>query len=124
MRKMSALRLQTDLLLQAGRLLLAYNESTGAIHRALTATARALTDETCHVVVSYRGVAVSLAREGPAVEPVSANAAAITPNREATRCSVRSLCAASIMGLLVASPGHRLRPQVPKAKRQIRDGAK
>jgi uncharacterized membrane protein YjjP (DUF1212 family) len=68
---MSALRLQTDLLLQAGRLLLAYNESTGAIHRALTATARALTDETCHVVVSYRGVAVSLAREGPAVEPVS-----------------------------------------------------
>jgi uncharacterized membrane protein YjjP (DUF1212 family) len=68
---MSALRLQTDLLLQAGRLLLAYNESTGAIHRALTATARALTDETCHVVVSYHGVAVSLAREGPAVEPVS-----------------------------------------------------
>jgi uncharacterized membrane protein YjjP (DUF1212 family) len=68
---MSALRLQTDLLLQAGRLLLAYNESTGAIHRALTATARALTDETCHVVVSYRGVAVSLGREVPAVEPVS-----------------------------------------------------
>jgi uncharacterized membrane protein YjjP (DUF1212 family) len=68
---MSALRLQTDLLLQAGRLLLAYNESTGEIHRALTATARALTDETCHIVVSYRGVAVSLAREGPAVEPVS-----------------------------------------------------
>jgi uncharacterized membrane protein YjjP (DUF1212 family) len=68
---MSALRLQTDLLLQAGRLLLAYNESTGAIHRALTATARALTDEACHVVVSYRGVAVWLAREGPAVEPVS-----------------------------------------------------
>jgi hypothetical protein len=46
---MSALRLQTNLLLQAGRLLLAYNESTGEIHRALTATARALTDETCHV---------------------------------------------------------------------------
>ncbi len=68
---MSDLRLQTALLLQAGRLLLAYNESTGAIHRALTATARALTDETCHVVISYQGVAVSLAREGPAVEPVS-----------------------------------------------------
>jgi uncharacterized membrane protein YjjP (DUF1212 family) len=68
---MNDLRLQTDLLLQAGRLLLAYNESTGAIHRALTATAQALTDETCHVVISYRGVAVSLAGEGPAVEPVS-----------------------------------------------------
>jgi uncharacterized membrane protein YjjP (DUF1212 family) len=67
---MSALRLQTNLLLQAGRLLLAYNESTGAIHRALTATARALTDETCHVVVSYREVTVSLGGEGAAVEPV------------------------------------------------------
>jgi uncharacterized membrane protein YjjP (DUF1212 family) len=68
---MSSRRLQTDLLLQAGRLLLEYNESTGAIHRALTATARALTDDTCHVVVSYRGVAVSLAGEGPALQLVS-----------------------------------------------------
>jgi uncharacterized membrane protein YjjP (DUF1212 family) len=67
---MSALRLQTDLLLRAGRLLLEHNESTGGIHRALTATARALTDEPCHVVVSYQGVAVSLAREAAAVEPV------------------------------------------------------
>ncbi len=66
----SDLRLQTDLLLQAGRLLLGYNESTAAIHRALTATARALTDEACHVAVSYQGVAVSLARGGAAVEPV------------------------------------------------------
>jgi uncharacterized membrane protein YjjP (DUF1212 family) len=68
---MSAQRLQTSLLLQAGRLLLEYNESTEAIHRTLTATARALTDETCHVAVSYRGVAVSLGQEGVAVEPVS-----------------------------------------------------
>jgi uncharacterized membrane protein YjjP (DUF1212 family) len=67
---MSALRLETDLLLEAGRLLLAYNESTEAIHRALTAAARALTDETCHVVVSYRGVVVSLAREAATLEPV------------------------------------------------------
>src|SRR5262245_2140563 len=67
---MSTPRLHADLLLQAGRLLLEYNESTGAIHRALTATARALTDETCHVTVSYRGVAVSLAGEGPAQESV------------------------------------------------------
>jgi uncharacterized membrane protein YjjP (DUF1212 family) len=63
-------RLQTELLSQAGRLLLEYNESTGAIHRALLATARALTDDTCHVAVTYRGVAVSLAGVGPTPEPV------------------------------------------------------
>jgi uncharacterized membrane protein YjjP (DUF1212 family) len=68
---MSARRLQTDLLLHAGRLLLEYNESTGEIHRALTATARALTEETCHVAVSYGSVAVSLGGEGTALEPVS-----------------------------------------------------
>ena len=32
---MDAVPVQTDLLLEAGRLLLTYNESTGAIHRAL-----------------------------------------------------------------------------------------
>ena len=64
---MSTRRLQTDLLVQAGRLLLEYNESTGAIHRALAATARALTDEAPHIAVSYNGVAVSLAGEGPAL---------------------------------------------------------
>jgi uncharacterized membrane protein YjjP (DUF1212 family) len=67
---MSGPRLETRLLLQAGRLLLQYSESTGAIHRALTATASALSDETCHVLVSYRGVAVSLAGEGLTMEPV------------------------------------------------------
>ncbi len=67
---MSSLRLHTNLLLQAGRLLLAYNESTGEIHRTLAATAKALTDETCHVAVSYREVAVSLGRDGAAVEAV------------------------------------------------------
>jgi uncharacterized membrane protein YjjP (DUF1212 family) len=67
---MSGPRLQARLLLQAGRLLLEYNESTGAIHRALTTTARALTDEACHVVVSYRGVVIDLAGEGPALEQV------------------------------------------------------
>jgi uncharacterized membrane protein YjjP (DUF1212 family) len=67
---MNARRLHTDLLLQAGRLLLEYNESTEAIHRALTGTARALTDETCHVAVSYGGVAVSLAGEGAALRRV------------------------------------------------------
>jgi uncharacterized membrane protein YjjP (DUF1212 family) len=68
---MSAPRLHTKLLLQAGRLLLEYNESTAAIHRALTSTAKALTNETCHVVVAYGGVTVSLAAEGPALESVS-----------------------------------------------------
>jgi uncharacterized membrane protein YjjP (DUF1212 family) len=61
---------QTNLLLQAGRLLLEYNESTGAIHRALTATARALTDETCHVAVSYGNVAIAIAGERPVLSPV------------------------------------------------------
>jgi uncharacterized membrane protein YjjP (DUF1212 family) len=68
---MSPRRLQTKLLLQAGRLLLEYNESTGAIHRALTTTARALTDDTCHVAIAYRGVTVCVAGEEPALEPVT-----------------------------------------------------
>src|SRR5690349_314473 len=67
---MSRRRLQTNLLLQAGRLLLEYNESTAAIHRALTATAAALTEEPCRVAVSYRDVAVSLGDEGAALVPV------------------------------------------------------
>jgi uncharacterized membrane protein YjjP (DUF1212 family) len=67
---MSTRLLQTELLAQAGRLLLEYNESTGEIHRALTATARAMTGEPCHLAVSYGGVAVSLAGDGPALESV------------------------------------------------------
>jgi uncharacterized membrane protein YjjP (DUF1212 family) len=62
--------LVTELLLQAGRLLLEYNESTGAIHRALTATAQALTGETCQILVSYRGVVIWVAGHGPVLEPV------------------------------------------------------
>lgn len=53
----------TELLLQAGRLMLGYNESTAAIRRALTTTAAALTDDPCQVVVSYRGVGVALGGE-------------------------------------------------------------
>jgi uncharacterized membrane protein YjjP (DUF1212 family) len=60
-------RLTTDLLLEAGRLLLEYNESTAAIHRALVTTAAALTPDVCHVVVSYRGITVSLAGGAPAL---------------------------------------------------------
>jgi uncharacterized membrane protein YjjP (DUF1212 family) len=68
---MVARRQQTEMLLRAGRLLLEYNESTGSIHRALAETARTLTDETCHVAISYGGVAVSLAGEGATLEPVN-----------------------------------------------------
>jgi uncharacterized membrane protein YjjP (DUF1212 family) len=67
---MGTRRLQTELLAYAGRLLLEYNESTGVIHRALAATARALTDEVCHVAVSYGEVVVSLAGGGPILMPV------------------------------------------------------
>jgi len=67
---MSAMRVQTRLLLKAGRLLLEYNESTAAIHRAITSTAKALNEEACHVAVSYGGVTISLAGEGPALESV------------------------------------------------------
>jgi uncharacterized membrane protein YjjP (DUF1212 family) len=63
-------RLQTELLVHAGRLLLEYNDSTRAIHRALTATSRALSDEACQVAVSYGGVTVSLAGEAPVLVPV------------------------------------------------------
>ena len=70
---MIARQAQTDLLLQAGRLLLEYNESTEAIHCALKATASALTDNGCEVVVTYRGVVVSLAGESTAMEPVKEN---------------------------------------------------
>jgi uncharacterized membrane protein YjjP (DUF1212 family) len=59
-----------DLLAHAGRLLLEYNESTGEIHRALTATSLALTGEKCEIAVSYSGVAVALAGEGPILMPV------------------------------------------------------
>jgi uncharacterized membrane protein YjjP (DUF1212 family) len=64
-------QLVIDLLRVAGRLLLQYSESTGAIHRTLTTTARALTHEACQVLVSYRGVAIWVAGEGPALEPVN-----------------------------------------------------
>lgn len=67
---MSVRRVQTNLLLQAGRLLLEYNEATDAIHRALQATARRLTTEPCQVNVSYGGVAVSLADEPASFAPV------------------------------------------------------
>src|SRR5262245_57302665 len=67
---METRRLQTELLVHAGRLLLEYNESAGEIHRALTATAAALTGDACQVAVSYNGVAVSLAGAPPSLLPV------------------------------------------------------
>lgn len=67
---MDARRLQTDLLLQAGRLLLEYNESTEEIRRALVMTASALTAESCQVSISYGGVAISFAGEAAALATV------------------------------------------------------
>jgi uncharacterized membrane protein YjjP (DUF1212 family) len=67
---MAPRRAQLELLARAGQLLLEYNESTGEIHRALNATARALTGEGCEVAVAYSGVAVTLAGEGPVLTPV------------------------------------------------------
>jgi uncharacterized membrane protein YjjP (DUF1212 family) len=67
---MSTRRLQTELLVHAGRLLLEHNESTRAIHCALTATSRAISGGACQVVVSYSSVAVSLAGEAPVLMPV------------------------------------------------------
>ncbi|MEX2168205.1 MAG: threonine/serine exporter family protein [Pirellulales bacterium] len=64
------MNLATEILGNAGRLLLEYNESTGEIHRTLEATSRALTAEKCDVVVSYGGVAVSLNVNGPLLMPV------------------------------------------------------
>ncbi len=67
---MDARRTQLDLLALAGRLLLEYNESTGEIQRTLAATARVLSSESCEVVVSYSGIAVSLGEVGPALRPI------------------------------------------------------
>jgi uncharacterized membrane protein YjjP (DUF1212 family) len=63
-------RLHTELLAHAGRLLLEYNESAGAIHRALAATAAALTVEPCHVAVYYRSVTVSVGGDPALLMPV------------------------------------------------------
>jgi uncharacterized membrane protein YjjP (DUF1212 family) len=61
----------TELLCEAGRLLLENNESAREIDHALTATARRLTRETCRVVVSYERVAVSFGHEPPVIARVS-----------------------------------------------------
>jgi len=64
------LKLASEILGNAGRLLLEYNESTAEIHRTLEATNQALTAEKCDVVVSYGGEAVSLAGDGSLLMPV------------------------------------------------------
>src|SRR5262245_37527668 len=67
---MDTQRLHTQLLADAGRLLLEYNESTGEICRTLAATARALTHDVCDVAVFYSGVTVELAGEAPQRMPI------------------------------------------------------
>ena len=67
---MSNRRVETALLVEAGRLLLEYNESTGSIHRVLARTARALTRDSCTVSVEYGGVSVSIGDDAPLFQPV------------------------------------------------------
>lgn len=63
-------RLHMELLGQAGRLLLEYDESTREIYGALTATAKILTDDACDIAIAFGGVAVSLGGESPLLMPV------------------------------------------------------
>ena len=67
---MSKPSIPTEFLAYAGRLLLEYNASTGAIHRALLATANEISTEECQVAISYNGIAVSLGMEKPILLPV------------------------------------------------------
>jgi uncharacterized membrane protein YjjP (DUF1212 family) len=66
----STKNMHTELLACAGRLLLEFNESTGSIHRALTETARKITDEKLELAVTYGGVVVSIGNGTPQLEPV------------------------------------------------------
>jgi len=59
-----------ELLASAGRLLLEYNESTGNIHRSLTATASALTRDKLEVSVHYGGVLISIGDDPPEFTPI------------------------------------------------------
>jgi uncharacterized membrane protein YjjP (DUF1212 family) len=63
-------RQHAQLLIQAGRLLLEYNESTRGIIETLTSTAKILTAAPCHVAVSYRSIAISLGDESPVLATV------------------------------------------------------
>ncbi|MBA4107538.1 MAG: hypothetical protein C0485_17515 [Pirellula sp.] len=64
---MDAHRPTLSLLSQAGRLLLRYNESSIAIHKVIGRTAHALTDDACHIVVSYSAIAISCGDGSPVV---------------------------------------------------------
>jgi uncharacterized membrane protein YjjP (DUF1212 family) len=67
---MQSHRIETEFLAEAGRLLLEFNESTGEIHRALSATARCLSQEPFELDVYYNGVIVSLGNDGPLLRSV------------------------------------------------------
>src|SRR5262245_33465051 len=111
---MSDRPLETQLLLEASRLLLEYNESSGAIIGAVTDTAKTLTNIPCHVAVSYNGVAVAMAGESPILQTVKElhyNAAVQTRVHEILdQVRRRQLDAASALTLLgrveVESPRH------------------
>ena len=63
-------RIRAELLASAGQLLLEYNESTGGIHRVLTAAAQKLACTNFELAVSYGSVVVSLGDDAPVLKPV------------------------------------------------------
>jgi len=117
---MDTRRLQTELLVHAGRLQLEYNESTGAIHRVLTATARALTDEPCHVAVSYSSVAVSLAGEAQVLMPVRELRynTAVQARVRASESACLTFGPASRWSVFLVLPGCRRSPVIPSGPPQ------
>ena len=58
------------LLLEAGRVLLEYNESSGEIVRTLKSTANALGEDVIDVALTYRGIAISLPGVAPALKTI------------------------------------------------------
>src|SRR5689334_18617791 len=59
-----------EVLLEAGRILLEYNESSGEIVRTLKETAKALGDSPPHLALTYRGIALSVPGAAPALKTV------------------------------------------------------
>lgn len=102
------------LLAEAARLLLEHNESTTAIHRAVTRTARAVGAEVDYIETSYGGVTVGIAGANPVSRPVEElryNTALLTRVHE-TLAEVRAgqltpaEALSRVEGLKAATPPH------------------
>lgn len=63
-------RPQSQLLIQAARLLLEYNESSQGIIDAITTAGSAITSEPCRVAVAYRSVTVAVGDEAPVLQTI------------------------------------------------------